>query len=105
MAARMLALVLALAVVAPTAGLAEDLAFHSGRHHGRTEMATVDAAALGEAVDPGLTCHVHCGCHQLATLQADPVAPAPDVPRPAYLCFAEALASVVPDRLARPPRA
>ncbi|WP_246750878.1 hypothetical protein [Methylorubrum rhodesianum] len=105
MAVRLLALVLALATVAPTVRLADDLAFHAGGHHGRAEMPAMDAAAPDGAVDPGVTCHGHCGCHQLATLQADPVAPAPDALRPGYARVAASPVSVAPDRLTRPPRA
>lgn len=102
---RTVMLVLALAVAAPSAGLAEDLAFHAGDRHRGTELTLAATAASPEATDPGVACHVHCGCHQVADLQGAPVAPAPDRTRPAYARADEVPVTVAPDRLVRPPRA
>ncbi|WP_331327807.1 hypothetical protein [Methylobacterium fujisawaense] len=102
---RVVMLVLALAVAAPSPGLAEDLAFHAGDRHRGTELTVAATAAALEAADPGLACHVHCGCHQVADLQGAPVAPVPDPARPSYARTAEAPVAIAPDRLARPPRA
>lgn len=102
---RLVMLAVALAVATPSAGLAEDLAFHAGDHHRGTELTVAAAWASPETVDPGLACHVHCGCHQVADLQGVPVAPAPDLPRPSYARTVEAPVAIAPDRLARPPRA
>jgi hypothetical protein len=104
-AARMLALVLALSLAAPGIGLAADLAFHAGGHHSRSEGPVLDMPAASSNVDPGLGEHLHCGCHQAARLDAADVAP-PTVPgRPLPAELARALPSFVPDRLPRPPRA
>lgn len=105
-AARALALVMALAVAAPLAGLAEDFAFH--QDHARTEFAMVpDANSDGakQAYDPGLSCHVHCGCHIAANLNEADVAPLLETSHPCYAWTAEMASSVFPDRLPRPPRA
>lgn len=108
-AARALALVLALAIAAPMAGLAEDLAFHHG-HDGadRTELALAAPEAAAEGAqrgDPGLGCHLHCGCHVAAhPAEADSPVPA-TASRATYARLSEAVSSVVADRLPRPPRA
>ncbi len=105
LAVRLLALVLTLSVAGPGFGLAADLAFHAGSHHGRSAGPALDAPAASAAVDPGLDTHLHCGCHQAARLEIAAVAP-PAVPgRPLRAGRAEARASVSPDRLPRPPRA
>jgi hypothetical protein len=105
MAARALALVLALAVALPAAGLAEDLAFHgTHRAHDGPELAM--ASDPGQPVaDPGLGCHVHCGCH-VASGPAEPgLAPPPATSRPHYARRVQTASSVCLDRLPRPPRA
>ncbi|MDE3747844.1 hypothetical protein ACFQE0_20330 [Methylobacterium komagatae] len=104
-AVRTVMLVLALAFAAPSAGLVEDLAFHAGSRHRATELTSVEIFASSEAADPGLACHVHCGCHQVAALHGAPVAPTPDPRQPSYARTVEATAAIAPDRLARPPRA
>jgi len=102
-AARMLALVLALSLAGPGVSLASDLAFHAGGEHGRSVGPSI--ADAGGAVDPGVTAHLHCGCHQVAPLETGLVAP-PAVPgRPVTDRIACALPSIIPDRLPRPPRA
>ncbi len=104
-AARMIALVLALALAAPPAGLAEDLSFH-GRHGAvALDRAGAVAEAAHHAVDPGLACHVHCGCHVGASPCEAGLAPPPAPPRPRYARTRETASSVFPDRLPRPPRA
>lgn len=102
-AGRALALVLALAMAAPTAGLAEDLAFHQGVP--RTELAVASDATLGPAqVDPGSCSHVHCGCHVAVSPRAA-VATVPVLAsRPSYARPTEDATSIFPDRLPRPPR-
>ncbi|MDH3031089.1 hypothetical protein [Methylobacterium fujisawaense] len=107
-AARALALVLALAVALPTAGLAEDLAYHQNHPgHDRTElvMASDLTPASARAADPGIACHVHCGCH--VAMPSDGLAPVPPAlpSRPCYAPVDAARASISPDRLPRPPRA
>ncbi|APT30391.1 hypothetical protein MCBMB27_01100 [Methylobacterium phyllosphaerae] len=107
-AARALALVLALAVALPTAGLAEDLAYHQNHPgHDRTElvMASDLTPASARAADPGIACHVHCGCH--VAMPSDGLAPVPPAlpSRPCYAPVDAACASISPDRLPRPPRA
>ncbi|MEE7494766.1 hypothetical protein [Methylobacterium oryzae] len=107
-AARALALVLALAVSAPTAGLAEDLAYHQGHAgHDRTELAMASdlAQASAQKGDPGVACHVHCGCHVAMPLDAVGAAPPVSLSRPCYGQASTALPSIFPDRLPRPPRA
>ncbi|MCJ2057282.1 hypothetical protein MKL09_12030 [Methylobacterium sp. J-048] len=102
-AVRMLALVLALSLAGPGVGLAADLAFHAGGHQDRSVGPSIEAA--GSAVDPGVTEHLHCGCHQAAPLEAA-IAPPPAIPgRPVAVRIVRALPSVIPDRLPRPPRA
>lgn len=109
-AARMIALVLTLALTLPTAGLAEDLAFHASQSgnggHGAVELSTGTVAEAGhQAADPGLACHTHCGCHVTASpCEANLTPPDPNV-RPRYARTVEAVSSVFPDRLPRPPRA
>lgn len=106
-AARMIALVLTLALTLPTAGLAEDLAFHAHRGgHGAVELSTGTVAEAGhQAADPGVACHAHCGCHVTASpCEAGLTPPVPSA-RPRYARTAEAASSVFPDRLPRPPRA
>lgn len=103
-AARALALVLALAVAAPTAGLA----FHRGGHaHERAGLAiTPDAMSDGmQAVESGLGCHVHCGCHVAVHPDDAAPAPLPVASRRSYDRLSETASSVSPDRLPRPPRA
>ncbi|MCJ2095721.1 hypothetical protein MKK67_24940 [Methylobacterium sp. J-072] len=103
MLARVLALSLALSLAGPGVGLAADLAFHAGGHHDRVDGPSL--AEGGSSVDPGVTEHLHCGCHQVAPLETGIPAP-PAVPgRPVAVRIAAALPSVVPDRLPRPPRA
>lgn len=103
-AVRTLMLVLTLAFVTPSAGLAEDLGFLAGRHDRGTELTAVETSASTTAADLGLACHAHCGCHQMADLDGAPFAPVPDRPRPSYARTAHALVSIASDRLARPPR-
>ncbi len=103
--ARMLALVLVLAVSLPVTGLAEDIDFHGG--HTRAELtASLDAASheLG-AKDPGLIGHLHCGCHVLAILDAVAPATVLELARPLYSRVSAVVSSRAPDRLRKPPRA
>jgi len=106
-AARMLALVLAvsmaLSLAGPGVGLAADLAFHAGGHHDRVDGPSL--AQAGSRVDPGVTEHLHCGCHQVAPLEIGIPAPPAVAGRPVAVRIAAALPSFVPDRLPRPPRA
>ena len=104
-AARMLALVLALSLVAPNPGYADDLAYHVGAQGHVTEMTCVDAAPNAGALDPGLACHLHCGCHQAAPVTAALAEPVFDGVRPLYAWLTETASSIAPDRLPRPPRA
>ncbi len=108
-AVQLLALVLALSLVAPSAGYADDLAYHVGGQglaQGHApEMASVDAPSDARTSDPGLVCHLHCGCHQAATVTAAPVEPVFDGVRPHYARLSETASSLAPDRLPRPPRA
>ncbi|MDP4006912.1 hypothetical protein [Methylobacterium sp. NEAU K] len=101
----MLALVLTLSIAGPGTGLAADLAFHAGSHHGRSEGPAVESASARTVVDPGVTEHLHCGCHQAAPLETGSVAPPAAPGRPIAARIAPARASVVGDRLPRPPRA
>lgn len=104
--ARALVLALALFMVASAAGAGEDLASHAFRPLGLTEMAASDATAPAEAGGPGLACHLHCGCHQMAPLQVSAdVTRSPEFEGLTYSRVAEMPASIAPDRLARPPRA
>ena len=100
-AARMLALVLTLAVAAPGAGLAADLAFHAGGHPARSDGPVLDRPTAPADVDPGLGEHLHCGCHQAARLEATDVA-RPSVPgRTLRAAVAQGHPSVTPDRQER----
>ena len=107
-AARALALVLALAVSLPMAGLAEDLAYHQG-HPGndRTELAVGSdlIADSSHKADPGVACHVHCGCHTAMPWDGLMAVPPVTLTRPCYAPVDVALSSIFPDRLPRPPRA
>lgn len=110
-AARMLALVLALALAAPATGLAGEPHGHRG-DHARTGIALASADG-SHAADPDTGCqipgcHVHCGCHFHAAAGPD-AAPASTGRRTAsrarYAWTSEAPFSVSPGRLPRPPRA
>lgn len=106
-AARALALVLALAVATPFVGLAADLAYHQGHQgHGYAEFAEVSEEAASEkAVDPGVHCHLHCGCH-VAVSPHQPIAATPHLAsRVSFTTLAASARSVFPDRLPKPPRA
>ena len=105
--ARALALVLALVVGMPAVGLAEDVSYHQDHPgHERTELAVMPDGSSGgtQDVDPGIACHVHCGCHVAATVDVTEPAPLTGVSRPSYACVSETVTSVPPDRLPRPPR-
>lgn len=106
-AARMIALVLALALTIPAAGIAEDLSFHGG--HRGAELALDQGGPVAEAAhraaDPGLACHAHCGCHVSASPCEAGLVPPATSPRPRYARTREVASSVFPDRLPRPPRA
>lgn len=106
-AAAALALVLALSIAMPPAGLGGDPAYHQGHQgHDRSEPSFVSetASGLDQASDPGLADHVHCGCHVAlnATVACDAL-PQDDT-RPSYARLSETVSSVSPDRLPRPPR-
>lgn len=101
----MLALALALSLVAPPAGYADDLAYHGGGRGHVTELASVDAAPHADASDPGLACHLHCGCHQVAPLATAWAEPLFDGVRQRYARLTVVVSSVFPDRMPRPPRA
>ena len=62
-------------------------------------------AASARAADPGIACHVHCGCHAGIALDEAASAPLPSASRPRYERVSLAAASIFPDRLPRPPRA
>jgi hypothetical protein len=104
-AGRMLALVLALSLVAPSASYADDLAYHVGGQGHVTEITSVDAAPDAGASDPGLASHLHCGCHQAAPVTAALAEPDFDGVRLLYAWLTETASSIAPDRLPRPPRA
>jgi hypothetical protein len=50
-----------------------------------------------------LSCHLHCGCHQLAAVAAGPVLPVLHTVKRVYARVTEKLSSLAPDRLLRPP--
>ena len=103
---RLLALVLVLLIAAPDLGLAADFAHH-GKAPAGTELSVV-APADGSATDtsdPGVTCHVHCSCHQAITADAAPATAPAAAAQPNRSRSVGALASTWPDRLSRPPRA
>lgn len=101
----MLALVLALTLVAPVAGYGDDLAYHAGGQGHVTELTGVDAAPGADASDPGLACHLHCGCHQAMLPMGALAEPLLTAACPTYARLSEVASSVAPDRLPRPPRA
>lgn len=104
-AARLLALVLALSLVAPVTGYADDLAYHDGHRQASGVTLSASAPDTGET-DPGLACHIHCGCHQVAPAAATgPVMPRIEAVPPVYASLTETASSIEPDRLPRPPRA
>jgi len=103
-AGRVLALVFALSVCAPVTGLASDLDYHGRGQHSVAELGTVGAPSSTDAADdPGLSCHLHCGCHQFAAVAAGPVLPVIDTVKRVYARVTENLSSLAPDRLLRPP--
>jgi hypothetical protein len=87
------------------AGLAADVAYHDGGGRHVTEIASIEAAPDTGATDPGMACHLHCGCHQAAPAVADFSEPVFGVARLAYAHLSQTVSSVSPDRLPRPPRA
>lgn len=104
LAVRLLALLLALALAIPEAGLAADLHHHL-ETRSTSSIVSAEAAVSGQAADPGLATHLHCGCHVAAAVgAADPVLPAVR-PLPRFGREAEAVPSIVRDLLPRPPRA
>jgi len=104
-AVRMLALVFALSVNAPVAGMAYDLDYHGRGYHADVGVANEGAPAGTDTADPGLDCHLHCGCHQLAAVAIGPALPPLDTTRPVYARMTEKISSLAPDGLLRPPRA
>lgn len=99
---RLFALVLVLAVAVPTAGLSDDAAFHDS-YDGSTKMLTVSAAPHA---DPGLACHLHCGCRQIVSVPAiDLTMPCPETVPAVYARLNETALFTAPGRLPRPPRA
>ena len=104
LAVRALALLLALSVALPEAGLAADLHHHLGSRTTTLAMASQVEGATQKA-DPGIATHIHCGCHIAAPVSApDPVPPMMR-PRLRFDRIAQASTSIVPDLLPRPPRA
>lgn len=101
-AARTLAFVLALALVAPgTIHSAEAHRFASAEV---AMSASADEASAGH-VDGCLSCHANCGCHQAINPEGSASVPAAMIRRPIYAVVDAAMVSVSPDRLPRPPRA
>ncbi|MFE1597479.1 hypothetical protein [Methylobacterium sp. ID0610] len=101
----MVALILVLIIGTPISDVAEDVVFH--RVHEQTELvASLDVSPGGaEARDPGLAGHLHCGCHVLAILDVGVPTLTPRRSRPHYARVNEAMSSLTPDRLPKPPRA
>lgn len=100
-AARMLALVLAVALMAPTAGWAEDAAFHTNR-------SSVSVGTPGSAdndADPCVALHLHCCSHQAIAVTADVGGPIHAAERIVYRTLDVAAAAVFAERLPKPPRA
>lgn len=104
-AARALALVLSIALALPTAGLVEDLAYHRGRERTGSVVTSDVVPVPAETADPGLACHVHCGCHAAMPLDGSAAAAPVGPSRPCYARVEAALSSIFPDRPPRPPRA
>jgi hypothetical protein len=101
---RALAFVFALSISIPVAGLASDLDYHGRGQHAGAEFGTVGAPSSTDAADdPGLSCHLHCGCHQLAAVAAGPVLPVLHTVKRVYARVIEELSSLAPNRLLRPP--
>jgi hypothetical protein len=103
-----LALVLALGIAMPNAGLINDLVSHQGSQgHDRSELSFVPdtVSGLDQTSDHGPADHVHCGCHVALSTTVAGDAPFPDGARPLYARLSEKMPSVSPDRLPRPPRA
>jgi len=99
-AARMLALVLALALMAPAAGWAEDAAFHADR-------SSVSVGTPGSAdndVDPCVALHLHCCSHQAIAATSDAGEPIHAAERTVYGTLDVAVATVFAERLPEPPR-
>jgi hypothetical protein len=103
-AVRVFALVFALSVSAPVACLACDIDLHGRGQPAGAELGTVSAPSTStDAADPCLSCHLHCGCHQLAAVAAGPVLPAIDSVKRVYPRVTEKVSSLPPDCLLRPP--
>jgi hypothetical protein len=101
-AVRVLALVFALSVSAQVACLACDIDFHG--QPASAELGTVGAPSTStDAADPCLSCHLHCGCHQLAAVATGPVLPVVDSVKQVYPRVTEKVSSLPPDCLLRPP--
>lgn len=104
LAVRALALLLALSVALPEAGLAADLHHHLGSRPTTLAMASQVEGATQKA-DPGIAAHIHCGCHIAAPVSAPNPVPPMMRPRLRFDRIAQASTSIVPDLLPRPPRA
>ncbi len=101
-AVRTLALVLAMALVAPgTIESAEPYRFASPE----LSMSAASDDASASHADGCVACHANCGCHQAINPEGSALAPTAVTGRPNYALVDAAVASVLPDRLPRPPRA
>ncbi|WP_375462523.1 hypothetical protein [uncultured Methylobacterium sp.] len=93
-------LVLALALMAPAAGWAEDAAFHA-------DQSSVSAGANGSAdndADPCVALHLNCCPHQAVAVTADAGEPVETVERTVYRTLDVAVTTVFAERLPEPPR-
>lgn len=101
-AVRMLALVLALALVVP--GAVHSAEARRSVSHELSMSAQTDGVTSDHA-DACPACHANCGCHQAVSVDGTPSIPSRVTGRASYATVATASGSVSPDRFPRPPRA
>lgn len=103
---RLLTLVLVLIIAAPDLSLAADFASH-GKASGGTELSVTAPAddLTSNQSTSGVTCHVHCSCHQAIPGSAASMTAPPSATQRIRARSVATLASAWTSRLSRPPRA
>ncbi len=101
-AVRILALVFALSVKRPSP-VSRPIWTTMAAGPPASGFATVGAPAGTDAADPGLACHLHCGCHHLAAVAIGSRIADPRHRPPVYARVTEKVSSLAPDGLLRPP--
>lgn len=93
------AMMLTLVLAVPDCGLAVDLRPTEATH----VMADITSPSP-DALDHGLSCHIHCSCHPAICLITGAALMTPGPVRIAFVTVAEAGNSVAPEHRRKPPR-